>query len=97
MPRFGPGPPAGLPSSRTSPDVGISSPAAMRSSVVLPQPDGPTIAINSPLCTSTLTPFKADEKKADIGFLDLAAIVAEIVNTRDVDRGRADTCEVWDC
>ena len=37
-----------LPSSCTLPPVWRSSPAMMRSSVLLPQPDGPTIATNSP-------------------------------------------------
>ena len=32
----------------TAPDVGSSSPETMRSSVDLPQPDGPTMATNSP-------------------------------------------------
>src|SRR6185503_16450603 len=32
----------------TCPDVGWSYPASMLSSVVLPQPEGPTIATNSP-------------------------------------------------
>src|SRR5262245_16153719 len=36
------------PSIMTSPDVGISNPASMRSSVVLPQPDGPSREKNSP-------------------------------------------------
>ena len=36
------------PSSRISPASGRSKPAIMRSVVVLPQPDGPTIEKNSP-------------------------------------------------
>ena len=39
------------PSSRIRPLVGSSSPAIMRSVVVLPQPDGPSSARNSPSCT----------------------------------------------
>jgi hypothetical protein len=45
------------------PSVIVSSPAIMRSSVDLPQPEGPTITMNSPsaIATSTLwitmTPF----------------------------------------
>ena len=38
----------GSPSSRTSPSVGCSKPAIMRSVVVLPQPDGPSSEKNSP-------------------------------------------------
>ncbi len=39
-----------------SPAVMFSSPAIMRSSVDLPQPDGPTRMTNSPSSISTLTP-----------------------------------------
>ena len=35
------------PSSRMRPSSGVSKPASMRSSVVLPQPDGPSSAKNS--------------------------------------------------
>ena len=35
------------PASRTDPSVGVSNPASDRSSVVLPQPDGPSSAKNS--------------------------------------------------
>ena len=34
-----------------------SSPATMRSSVLLPQPDGPTMTMNSPSAISALTPW----------------------------------------
>ena len=36
------------PSISMVPDVGVSKPASMRSSVVLPQPDGPSSEKNSP-------------------------------------------------
>src|SRR5262249_30389328 len=42
------------PSSSTAPDVAGSSPATMRSSVVLPQPLGPTSEMNAPDLISTL-------------------------------------------
>src|SRR6185503_4737383 len=42
---------------RISPEVIGSSPATMRSSVDLPQPDGPTITTNSPSATSVVTPW----------------------------------------
>src|SRR3979490_1417494 len=48
MPRSGPGESAGLPSTRTSPSVGVTRPAATFSSVDLPQPDGPTMQANCP-------------------------------------------------
>src|SRR5262245_60875441 len=38
----------GCPSISSSPDVGSSKPASMRSSVVLPHPDGPSREKNSP-------------------------------------------------
>ena len=47
MPRSGPGRVTGLPSSRTWPVVGVSSPATRRSSVDLPQPDGPRMVTKS--------------------------------------------------
>src|SRR6266849_5813010 len=47
MPRSAPGPATGAPSSSTRPVVGRSSPATMRSSVDLPQPDGPSRQMKS--------------------------------------------------
>ena len=41
-------PAIGWPSMKMLPDVGLSKPAIMRSSVVLPQPDGPSSEKNSP-------------------------------------------------
>src|SRR5437773_2921707 len=48
-----------VPSSRILPSVGCSNPAIIRSVVVLPQPDGPSIEKNSPLGISTLIPATA--------------------------------------
>src|SRR4051812_22951507 len=47
----------GSPSTRTSPLVGLTSPAMQRSSVVFPQPEGPSRATNSPvrMARSTLS------------------------------------------
>ena len=42
-----------------SPEVMVSSPATMRSSVDLPQPDGPTSTQKWPSATSTSTPLMA--------------------------------------
>src|SRR5882757_6358567 len=39
------------------PALGLSSPATMLSSVDLPQPDGPTSTVNSPLSMSRSIPF----------------------------------------
>ena len=51
IPRSGPGPPTGCPSISTRPEVGVSSPATIRSNVLLPQPDGPRIVMKS-LCAT---------------------------------------------
>ena len=40
-----------------SPAVIASSPATIRSSVDLPQPEGPTMTMNSPSATSVVTPW----------------------------------------
>ena len=45
--RCGGTPAMSSPSSRMRPSLGVSKPASMRSSVVLPQPDGPSSAKNS--------------------------------------------------
>src|SRR5580692_7338860 len=47
-----------LPSMRISPSLALSSPAIMASSVDLPQPDGPTSAMNSPVCASRSIPLR---------------------------------------
>ena len=47
--------PMSWPSIRTWPSVGTSRPASMRSKVVLPQPEGPSSAKNSPGMISRLT------------------------------------------
>ena len=54
MPRRRSGGPTGFDSSRTSPEVGVSSPPTMRMSVVLPQPEGPTNTTNSLRATSSV-------------------------------------------
>ena len=48
-----------VPASSTVPDVGRSSPAATCRNVLLPDPDGPMIAVNVPGARSTLTPSSA--------------------------------------
>src|SRR5207249_8248503 len=47
------------PSTKTLPAVGESRPAKMCRSVVLPEPDGPTIAKISPSSTAKETPWRA--------------------------------------
>ena len=41
------------------PDVSVSRPAVQCSSVDLPDPDGPMIAVNRPPSKSTVTPSRA--------------------------------------
>src|SRR4051794_39606373 len=48
MPRSGPGPGTGLPHISSTPSVAVSKPPTMRSSVDLPQPEGPIRQMNSP-------------------------------------------------
>ena len=50
---------SGSPSRRISPDVGSMSPDSTRSSVVLPDPDSPTMATTSPSATSIATSTSA--------------------------------------
>ena len=53
MPISGLGPVTGLPSSSTSPEVRPCNPDIDHNSVVLPQPEGPTIDTISPSITSS--------------------------------------------
>src|SRR5262245_1495136 len=54
-PTVGFGPSTGMPLSRMRPSLGRSRPATRLRMVLLPQPDGPTTATNSPARTSRLT------------------------------------------
>ena len=45
------------PAIRTVPESTLSRPASTISSVDLPEPDGPTMPVASPVATSRLTPF----------------------------------------
>ena len=47
----------GAPPIRMSPPVTLSKPASSMSTVVLPEPDGPSRVMNSPLATSKSKPF----------------------------------------
>ncbi len=49
------------PSSRIFPEVGSSSPAIIRSVVVLPQPEGPSMTKNSPSSTVKVESLHRDE------------------------------------
>jgi hypothetical protein len=48
-----------LPSTTTDPDVGRTSPAAVCSKVVLPDPDGPMTAVKLPRRKPIVSPAKA--------------------------------------
>src|SRR4051812_20906268 len=48
MPRSGPGPGTGLPHISSAPSLAVSKPPTIRSSVDLPQPEGPIRQMNSP-------------------------------------------------
>ena len=54
-----------LPSISMSPEVASSRPAMMRSSVDLPQPEGPTKTTNSPSRTSRSTPLMTSVEAKD--------------------------------
>src|SRR3954447_26687597 len=59
MPRSWPQPRTSRPSTVTLPAEAVSSPMAIRSAVVLPQPEGPMSATISPSCTLKLTRLSA--------------------------------------
>src|SRR5512141_422148 len=65
-----------LPPTQSSPRVGISKPASMLSSVVLPQPDGPTIEKNSFWLTSKLTSCSASSGSPRVGTWTLLTLTA---------------------
>ena len=54
------------PLSITVPAVGCSNPAIMRSTVVLPEPDGPSMEKNSPSAMSRSTPATASIEPNDL-------------------------------
>ena len=66
-PRSGPGPVISRPSSVTRPDVGLTKPAAMFISVVLPQPDGPTSAMKSPWLMEKLMSLTTSSMPPSVG------------------------------
>src|SRR5580693_9867351 len=82
MPRLGPGPVIGMPHIRLSPLVAGSKPAAIRSSVDLPQPEAPIRQMNSPFLTRRLAPRSASidrpfcEKTLPTFFISRIGIVA---------------------
>src|SRR5262252_6354899 len=58
---------SGCPRTQTSPDVGVSIPAARFRSVLLPEPLRPTIAVNPPGPISSVSPSSARTRFAPEG------------------------------
>ena len=87
------------PSSRMRPSSGVSKPASMRSSVVLPQPDGPSSAKNSFSRMSSETPSTAATGPKRLVTLSMARSVRGVAHgversaveaLRETQRGDAD-------
>src|SRR3954468_4515323 len=53
----------------TSPDVGASSPPSRCRSVLLPEPDAPTIATRSPGCTAKSTPVSTATSRGPLRYV----------------------------
>src|SRR6516162_9490277 len=64
------------PSSSTLPALAGSSPATMRRNVVLPQPDGPTRAMNSPRSTARSMPSSTFRSPNDFPNPEIASFGA---------------------
>src|SRR5580700_4959817 len=78
-PRSLPGWRTARPSSSTSPEDARSRPATMRKNVVLPQPLGPTTAMNSPRATSRLMPRSASRSPNDFDKRVTASLAVMLV------------------
>ena len=74
------------PSSRTRPLVGSSKPAIMRSVVVLPDPDGPSIEKNSPSTHVEVDAVDGDDVAETL--LDLLELTAVWVATTSLTLSR---------
>src|SRR5665213_2067831 len=75
------------PPSRILPDVGSSSPAIMRSVVVLPQPDGPSMTKNEPSATVKLDSLTAVKPpKALWSFSTRISAIALVPEVADDDK-----------
>src|SRR6516162_4335758 len=71
-----------LPSMRISPSLMLSRPAIIASSVDLPQPDGPTSAMNSPVWASRLIPLRTSTEPKRLWSREIVS-VAMIVRSFD--------------
>src|ERR1700728_377110 len=63
-----------LPSIRISPSLTLSRPATIASSVDLPQPEGPTRAMNSPVLASRSMPFSTSTEPKRLRSLDMVSV-----------------------
>ncbi len=87
------------PSSRMRPEVGSSSPAIMRSVVVLPQPEGPSRQKNSPSSTTKSELLHGDEvAEGLVQFVDLdprhrRASARKLETTTNIERAGQDRDE----
>src|SRR5579883_1522729 len=93
-----------LPSMRISPEETLSKPAIIASSVDLPQPDGPTKAMNSPVFASRSTPLStstgpkflrnwemvSDDMRAPSLDRSLGQAADEILAAEEIDQQRRD-------
>src|SRR5689334_92104 len=86
---------ASAPSKRTTPDVGSSSPAIVRRSVVLPAPVGPSTTRSSSLATSRSMPpsavvlpkrFVSDRSERNGSSMALVSVVAPRASIEEVKR-----------
>src|SRR5689334_21686605 len=81
MPRSRGGRPlASSPPSSTAPLLGSSSPATIRSTVDLPQPDGPSSTMNSPSLTSRFTLSTATVPSGNTLVTSLSATVVTVTS-----------------
>src|SRR4051794_17138954 len=67
------------PPNRTSPASGSSRPARTRSSVVLPEPDGPSSARNSLSCACSETSFRAGKRPKALEIPLISSASSELV------------------
>src|SRR5690606_30444225 len=72
------GPICSAPSIRIAPRSARSNPAMMLSRVDLPQPEGPTIATNSPSRTSKLTPPTTESSPNPLLMPSMAILLSDI-------------------
>ena len=64
-----------LPFSSSSPSVGLSNPAIIRSVVVFPQPDGPRNVTNSPLCIVRLKSSTTQKPSSNVRLIFFNSII----------------------